>query len=60
MSYEHIRYSVDGPVALVTIAREQVRNALSSAVNAEIAAALRTVEHDPALTARRRRRTPLC
>jgi enoyl-CoA hydratase len=51
MSYEHIRYSVDGPVALVTIAREQVRNALSSAVNAEIAAALRTVEHDPALRA---------
>lgn len=49
MSYEHIRYAADGPVALVTIAREPVRNALSSAVVAEIAAALRAVEGDDAL-----------
>jgi enoyl-CoA hydratase len=51
MSYAQIRFETDGPVALITIAREQVRNALSGAVVAEIFAALRAVEQDDALRA---------
>lgn len=49
MSYEQIRYAADGPVAVITIAREQVRNALSSAVVGEIYAALEAVERDDAV-----------
>ncbi|MEN9938183.1 MAG: hypothetical protein RLZZ387_4762 [Chloroflexota bacterium] len=51
MSYEQIRYVIDGPVAVITIAREQVRNALSGAVIAEIFTALQAVERDDALRA---------
>ncbi len=49
MAYENIRYEIDGPVALITINREKVRNALNQATTAEIAAALQAVEQDPAL-----------
>jgi enoyl-CoA hydratase len=49
MSYEHIRFETDGPIALITISREKVRNALNQATIAEIAAALRAVEADHAL-----------
>lgn len=49
MSYEQIRYEIDGPLALITISREKVRNALSQATIAEIHAALQAIEADPAL-----------
>jgi enoyl-CoA hydratase len=49
MTYEQIRFESDGPVAVITIAREQVRNALSDATTAEILAALLAVEQDDAL-----------
>lgn len=49
MSYEQIRYEIDGPLALITISREKVRNALSQATIAEIHSALQAVEADPAL-----------
>jgi enoyl-CoA hydratase len=49
MSYEQIRYEIDGPLALITISRERVRNALSQATIAEIHTALQAVEADPAL-----------
>ncbi|HWQ15967.1 MAG TPA: enoyl-CoA hydratase-related protein [Roseiflexaceae bacterium] len=49
MPYAHIRFATDGPVAVVTIAREPVRNALSDATIAEIFAALQAVEGDGGL-----------
>jgi enoyl-CoA hydratase len=49
VSYENIVVATDGPVAVITISRERVRNALSQATIAELDAALRAVEADPAL-----------
>lgn len=49
MSYEHITFTIDGAVAVITINRERVRNALNRATNAEIYAALQAVEADDGL-----------
>jgi enoyl-CoA hydratase len=51
MDFQNIRFAAEGPVALITIAREQVRNALSAATVAEIHAALQAVERDEGLRA---------
>lgn len=48
-SYQQIRFETDGPLAIITISREKVRNALNHATNLEIAEALRQVEADPQL-----------
>jgi enoyl-CoA hydratase len=49
MLYTNIRYETNGPVALITIDREKVRNALSQATTTEIATALQEVENNPDL-----------
>src|SRR3954454_11258630 len=49
MSYEHILFAQDGPVATITINREKLRNALNAATIAEIGAALAEVERDERL-----------
>lgn len=43
-SFETLRVSLDGPVAVVTIAREAARNALSSTVLSELAACVGELE----------------
>jgi enoyl-CoA hydratase len=49
MPYEHILFERDGAVAVITINREKVRNALNSATQCEILDALQTIEADPDL-----------
>ena len=49
MAYENIIVERDGAVAMITINREKVRNALNQATTAEIHAALRAVEQDAEL-----------
>jgi enoyl-CoA hydratase len=49
MSYENILFEADGPVAMITINREKLRNALNGATLAEIGAALEHVERDDGL-----------
>jgi enoyl-CoA hydratase len=49
MAYENILFTTDGPVATITINREKVLNALNTATNREILAALREVEADDSL-----------
>src|SRR5688572_17409123 len=52
MAYEHIRVeNLDGGVAVLTLARAQALNAMSGALMREMAAALATLEADPAVGA---------
>jgi enoyl-CoA hydratase len=44
-------YETDGPIAIVTIARPDVRNAVDGPTAAELAEAFRRFEHDPSLRA---------
>jgi enoyl-CoA hydratase len=46
MTYENILVSVEGPLTMITINRERVRNALNQATIAEIDAALRAFDDD--------------
>lgn len=45
-AYQNITFDRDGAIAIITIQREQVRNALNQATNAEILAALQDIEAD--------------
>ena len=49
MPYENILFAQDGPVAMITINREKLRNALNGATISEIGAALAEVERDERL-----------
>jgi enoyl-CoA hydratase/carnithine racemase len=49
MRYEDLRYEVDGPVARLTIDREERRNALSWALVAELRRAVAAAKADPAV-----------
>jgi enoyl-CoA hydratase len=49
VTYEHIIFGQHGPVATITITRENLRNALNGATIVEISAALAQVERDERL-----------
>jgi enoyl-CoA hydratase/carnithine racemase len=51
MSYEQIRYAVDGPVATITLARPEKLNAFTNLMGREIAAAVRQAGDDDAVRA---------
>ena len=47
----NVKYATDGPIAIVTIDRPQVRNAVDQPTAAELAEAFRRFEADDALPA---------
>jgi enoyl-CoA hydratase len=48
---DHVRYSVDGPVATITLNRPERRNALSVAANERLHALWNTIDADPSIRA---------
>ncbi|MCR9245237.1 MAG: enoyl-CoA hydratase-related protein [bacterium] len=44
---EHVRYAVEGPLAIVTLARPEARNAYSEAMCEQLPAALERADRDP-------------
>lgn len=51
MTYRHVLYEVDGPVAIITLNRPEVLNAITQALETELHAALDQADADPVVRA---------